>query len=56
MPQGNQLRPERDQFGPFVVCMVIRMEVVVLILLVLAALAVAWFSIVSVYRVFRGEV
>jgi hypothetical protein len=36
--------------------MVIGMEVVVLILLVLAALAVAWFSIVSVYRVFRGEV
>jgi hypothetical protein len=32
------------------------MEVVVLILLVVAALTVAWFSLVCVYRVFRGEV
>jgi hypothetical protein len=28
----------------------------VLTLLVLAALAVAWFSLVSVYRLFQGEV
>jgi hypothetical protein len=32
------------------------MEVLLLTLLVLAALTVAWFSLVSVYRVFRGEV
>jgi|Tabmets5t2r1_1033131.scaffolds.fasta_scaffold23789_2 hypothetical protein len=32
------------------------MEVELLTLLVLCALAVAWFSLVSVYRLLRGEV
>jgi hypothetical protein len=32
------------------------MEVLLLTLLVLAAIAVAWFSLVTVYRFFRGEV
>jgi hypothetical protein len=32
------------------------MEVELLTLLVLAALTVAWFSLVSVYRFLRGEV
>lgn len=32
------------------------MEMLLLTLLVLAAMAVAWFSLVTVYRLFRGEV